>query len=173
MRLGEALGQFVRAFIKPELVRGTVKSVNKNNKTCIVEPTDGGADYTDVKLTAAEGNNVDAVVMYPKVGSTIFLATLEGNSTDTFVAQMTEVEEVVFHDGKNGGIAITPELVTQLSRMTARIDRLESAIKGGIAAVPPAPPDSGNALIGSMKALLATPLLKEDFSKVENEKIKH
>jgi phage baseplate assembly protein V len=78
-------------------------------------------------------------------------------------------ESVTFNGGENGGLTITPELVAQLEKMSARIDGIIDAIKNGV----PIPQDGGAGLQTTIKAALIAIVDKEDFSAVENEKIKH
>jgi len=171
MRLAEVLGQFVGQFSQPELIRGIVKDVNKQKMTCTVEPFNGGADFVDVKLTAGEGRNENSVVVVPVIFSVVYVGIIDGDSRDTFLAKTTDVREIIFMGGENGGLCITPELIKQLNRMSARIDRLESAINGGKPAT--GAPDSGAALSTSMKSVLSAALIAEDFGEIENKKIKH
>lgn len=168
-KLGQALLAFMKPHLKKELKRGTIKSVDKARNLCTVTPFDNGADYIDVKLTASEGDNVESVIMYPKIGSSVYIGLIDGNDSDTFVAQMTEVDEIVFHNGNNGGMTITPELVKQLKIMSNRIDILYKAIEGGVIV----PLDGGASLKSSMLAITQVGGQKENFSKIENEKIKH
>ncbi len=112
---------------------------------------------------------------------------VENNPNDAFVIKATDLDEIkitdvpniviantetiIINDGENGGLTITPKLVEELQKMTARIDGIINALQNAVPAT--GTPDSGAALILSIKTALETIVQKEDFSRIENEKIKH
>ena len=61
-------------------------------------------------------------------------------------------------------------LKQELDKMSARIDGIINALNAG---TPSVAPDSGAALIASIKLSLTSIVQKENFSQIENDKIKH
>lgn len=78
-------------------------------------------------------------------------------------------KHITFNGGSNGGLAITPELKTQLDKMTARIDGIIDAINNATFLAN----DGGSELKSSMVKALAKLTDKEDFSNIENADITH
>lgn len=167
-----------------QVTEGTVTTVDKVERTCTVE-----RDYLptlfDVRLNAILNPGDSQVTIFPKSGSRVLCALVEGQPTDAFVLTATEPEEVsgkvgevslrwnaegvILNGGKLGGLVKAKELETQLSKLTARVDGIISALKGGV----PVAQDGGAALIASINAALAALTDRENFSSLENEKVKH
>lgn len=76
-------------------------------------------------------------------------------------------DSIEFNGGELGGLVKVQELSDNLAKVTARIDGIITAIQNGIAI----PQDGGTGLQKSIVALLPTD--KEDFSGIENDKVKH
>ena len=166
-----------RVFIYParvEVVKGSTCSVRIDE-----------LPVTDVRLRAVINTNTEQVLVTPKVGSYVLVVDLSaGDYRDLAVIACSEVSEVnikignttatinaegvMFNGGANGGMTITPKLVEQLDKMSARIDGIIDAINNGV----PVAQDGGVALQTSIKAYLAGIVDKENFDNVENEKIK-
>jgi hypothetical protein len=157
-----------------------VTAIDEAAKTADVKPVDGTAEIFGVPLQAdTQGGGL---VIFPKMGSNVLVA-FTGKHTAVAVG-FGEVDKaalkigdtsieataggIVVNGGENGGLAITPELVAQLEKMSARIDGIIDAISNGV----PVPQDGGAALQASIKVSLAAIVDKEDFSNVENKKIK-
>lgn len=68
-----------------------------------------------------------------------------------------------------GGLCKTPELVTQLGYLTARVDTIINALKNS----PTAAQDGGATYKAGITTTLDTIVNKEDFSNVESSKVKH
>lgn len=73
-------------------------------------------------------------------------------------------------DGNNnGGLVIAPELTKQLGFLTQRVDTIINALQNA----PTAAQDGGATYKAGISAVLATIANKEDFSGIENDKVKH
>jgi hypothetical protein len=140
--------------------------------TCTVERVLDGKKMSDVRLNATV-EAADGLVIVPKIDSFVLVTNIDGDKW--FVAQFSQIEKISLNvvdtieinGGANGGTCITPELKTQLEKMTARIDGIIDAINNAV----PGVQDAGVALQTTMKAKLATLTDKEDFSGIENERI--
>ncbi len=180
--------QAVRAILAKavpmQVTEGTVTAVDKGERTCTVERDDLPTLF-DVRLNATLNPGDNLVTIFPKSGSRVLCALVEGQPTDAFVLTATEPEEVsgkvgevslrwnaegvILNGGKLGGLVKAKELETQLSKLTARVDGIIGALNGGV----PVAQDGGAALIASIKSALATLTDKENFTSLENEKVKH
>jgi len=163
-----------------------VRSVDQELFTCEVSPLDNEELTITARLTSAIDTTPETYFQaFPSVGSTVLVQAIKDDPDDLVVHTIREVDEVrfkigqtlfkssadghVFDEGKNGGLTITPELMAQLGKMSARIDTLENAIKNGV----PAAGDGGAAFKTSMVSILDDNKEAEDFSKIENDKVKH
>ncbi|MDR0873905.1 MAG: hypothetical protein LBN27_10655 [Prevotellaceae bacterium] len=173
-KLAQAIKQAAQRGEQLYLKRCTVDSVNESERTIDCTPIDDSAQLLSVDLQALQEKN-KGLVMFPKVGSDVVVGYLDKNNA--VVILTTEIDKITLditdtitiNSGKNGGLCITPELKTQLDKLTARVDTIIDAINNAV----PATDQSGAGLQTTMKAILATILKKEDFSNIENEKIKH
>jgi len=180
----QAVRAIVAKAIPMQVTEGTVTEVNKTERTCTVEREDLPALF-DVRLSAILNPGDNLVTIFPRSGSRVLCALVEGQPADAFVLTATEVEEVsgkvgevsllwnaegvILNGGKLGGLVKAKVLEAQLNKLTARVDGIISALNGGT----PVAQDGGAALIASINAALAALTDKENFSSLENEKVKH
>jgi len=132
-----------------------------------------GTIYHDVRKRAVIGTGNDAkkgIVITPVSGSSVIVSRI-GDSDELFVEMFSEVESIIIDGGDNGGLTITPELKTQLDKLTARVDGIINAINSQT--VIPVPQDGGTALLSLLRLEIAKITDKEKFDKIENTKIKH
>jgi len=165
------------------ITEGIVLSVNKVDKTCDVQ-RENLPMLNAVRLNAVlNGNN--PLTLYPVMGSYVLCAQVEDDPTDTYVLAMTDVEEVsgqigginltwsaqgiAINGGMLGGITNTPELASQLQKLSSRVDGIISSITNGI----PGSGDGGAALQASIVSGMNAIAEKEDFSNIEDTSIKH
>jgi hypothetical protein len=85
--------------------------------------------------------------------------------------QAMDPKKIMINGDQFGGLAKWPAQKTELEKMSARIDRLENAIKNSVPST--GSPDSGAALKTSMVVTLNAPLPKENFEDLENEIVNH
>ncbi len=137
-------------------------------------------NWGDKTMTAVDNEGLElfnislglgSVCIKPQQDSLCIVGLLEGQDTIAFLINAEKVELIELNGGKNGGLTITPELVTQLDKMTARIDGIISALNNAVPAT--GAPDSGATLIGNIKTGLASIIDKEDFGDIEDTKITH
>lgn len=143
---------------------GRMKSVNRTDMTCIVVLEGGGGE---IEASLQVGDKSKGLVQIPKENSMV-MVVIRGKSQG-FVVMVEEVEEVIIRGGENGGLIKINELVENLDKMTKRIDGIIEAIKNST----PVAQDGGVSMKASIVASLNTLTEKEDFSKIENEKIRH
>jgi hypothetical protein len=163
----------------------TVDLVDALSGTVDCSPVDGGAQLLGVRLGAAMG--AAGILVLPAVGSEIIVGFLDRNNAvalvysevetlevatgteDAYSAVVMDKESIVFNEGENGGMCITPELKTQLDKMSARIDGIIDAINNAAFVAQ----DGGAMLQTNIKTALAGLTDVESFENIENDKIKH
>lgn len=156
-----------------------VISVSQGEDT--VEISLDGLELADVRLRSIIDSQGNRVVVYPAVGSTVLVGKI-GHSSQYYIQAVGEVDKVLCRIGDmklevtdsgfvyNEGSHTTANadiLKKELNKLSKRVDDLLGALNQ-------ASPDSGS---GSFKAslmpLLARIIHKEDFSHIEDDKIKH
>jgi len=166
----------------PVISEGVVTSVDRDTRTCEVE-REGAPQLYDVRLNAFLESGNDVITVYPKKGSKVLCTTIEGDQADAYILDCTDIEEIsgqigdvkikmttdgiVFNEGKIGGMVKANELKTQLDKLTKRVDDLINALKSTT------PDSAGGTFKASLTPLLSLIINKEDFSKIENDKVKH
>lgn len=155
----------------PVILSATVTAVDRSKQTCDVVLSDD-LEMFGVRLkSAVDENTENGVVVYPAENSDVLIARMNKSPKDFYVIGFGSIEDIIINGGANGGMCIAPTLTTELAKLTARVDIIIDAINAGTPAT--GTPDSGAALIASIKTVLATIGQKEDFSEIENEKVKH
>jgi hypothetical protein len=156
----------------------TVDSVDQDERTCVVTPTNGGAqvigvrleaDYTDGATTASKG-----FFVVPAVGSLVIATFM--SKTEAFLSAWTTIDKIVskqtewiFNDGSNDGLVIVGDLVTKLNNIESDINDLKTAFAGWV----PVPSDGGAALKTALATWYTSPLVPTQQSELENEDVKH
>lgn len=138
--------------------------IDWENKTMTAKGEDD-LEYFDVLL------GVGAVAVKPVKDSDCLIAIVEDDESTAFMLYADQAELIEFNGGENGGFTNTPELKTQLEKLSARVDGIIDAINSpGVVA---APQDGGEALWGLFQLEIAQIVDKENFENIENENIKH
>lgn len=144
----------------------SVVSVSGNGETCSVLAE--GATWEDVRLTAVSDGRTNLHIK-PAVGSYVICADLSrGGMSDLAVVMVSRIDLIEVgtaeHTAVKGDV-----LHSELDKLTHRVDTIIQAIK----AATPTSGDGGAALKAAIVAALEAIPAKEDFSKIENDKIKH
>jgi hypothetical protein len=84
------LKQLVLGDLAAMVVTGVVKSVDKTECTCDVDPDDEGAELVNVRLRSVLDGAQDGFTLWPKVGSSVTVLMLDKNTG--LVVQYTAVE---------------------------------------------------------------------------------
>lgn len=152
-----------------QMLPAKVTKVDLEALTCDCEPI-GKPELFDVRLKAGIDQVTDGIVEVPKVGSMVMVSMIGKSKTDAVVVLASQVSEVVMFGGQNGGLTITPKLVEELNKTNELLNALLDVIKGA----PVLEPGNGAASVlqTQMKTAVADKELG-DYSKIENEKVKH
>lgn len=132
---------------------------------CSVIPFDGVEIIEDVELQSVTSTN--GLLLIPVIDSVVLVSWLSKNKP--FVTMYSELETVSLRGEDFGGLIKIEELKKELDIVTDRLDTLYDAINNAT----PVPQDGGAGLQATMKVTLATQIDKEDYSNIENEKVKH
>jgi len=163
-QFGSLFKQHLKGAFKSTMRWVTVSSVNWESKTMEAADADN-LPYYDILL------GVGMMAIKPTLGTDCLIAIVEGDEAVAFLMYADEADLIEFNGGLNGGMTKTPELVTQLAKLTARVDGIIDAINNGTPAAGAS--DGGAALQNSIKALLAGINEREDFTEIEDYLITH
>jgi hypothetical protein len=185
--LKNAVKRLVEDLINVQTLVCTVVSVDKNADTCEVEPVNGEANLTDVRLKAIieDPENpplaICKIVVYPKVGSTVIVSIIEDNPNVAYVGIISEIDEILiimggafkmhlkpdgnleFNEGLLGGLVKIQELITKLNVLENRMGTHQHLYINAAAVVTPTTPD-----VATNPAITPT-----ELSELEDTKIKH
>ncbi len=188
--LEELIKLLVKKSIPIIIVEGTVTEVYEDSCDVEIEK--------DLTLFKVRLNTVlkqeNGLQIKPKKGCKAICGIVENNPNDAFIIKVTELEavklsnvenieisqitsvkisdadEVIINDGGNGGLTITPKLVEELNKNNKVLQSIMQILTGS----PITEPGNGapSALQTALKGAISGKQLG-DFSKIENEKIKH
>lgn len=183
--LWQLITSHMPVFATGQCYEAVVKSVDTDNLTCEVYTQDEPDVTTTARLTSVIDSMESYFVIIPAEGSTVLVQVLRNDSEDVAVCSVRDVLEVrfkigqmmfkstadghVFNGGELGGMCITPELFSQLGKMSKRIDTIENAIKNSAVAGG----DGGAAFKAAMIGTIEANTEKENFDNIENDKVKH
>lgn len=144
------------------IIMGTI--IRADNNTVDIQPLDDtAAPLLDIDLHLGD---VGAISYRPDVGATVLVAL---DSPSTGFVLLSSQCPIIINGGHNGGMLKTPELATQLQKMSRRIDGIINAIKSGV----PTPQDGGASLKTTITASLDTITDVEDFSNIADDNVTH
>lgn len=180
----DAIERGARKAIPMLITEGVVLDVDRVKATCTVS-REGLPDLFNVRLNSVTSPGDDVVTIFPNKGSKVLCALIDNKATEALVISANDIEEVageikgitlswtkdgiVINGGELGGMCITPELVQQLKKNTARIDKIMEVLRGTITSSSLQPNPGWPAIITPLLAGLQT----EDYSGIENKKVKH
>ena len=145
---------------------GKVISIDKELNTCDVEPINKGADLLDVKLTATEGNK-KGIIIYPKIGTNVLVTFLDNENS--FVSMCTEIDEIIYNEGTNGGLINIETLISELDKNNMILNAIKTVVSSPI-------PEAGNGAPSALGTALNSALGSlqiGSFNSMEDEKFKH
>lgn len=182
--IAAAIEKAAKRTIPVLITEGTVTSVDRAKLTCNVT-RESLPELLSVRLNSISDPGKNVITIFPKKGSTVLCALVGNQQTDCVVISANEIEElageisgmklswtkdgIIINEGNNGGLTITPELRKQLDRNSARIDKVIEILKTSITSVSLQP---NPAWVGIITPQLEA-LPKENYSDIENKKVKH
>ena len=112
--------------------------------------------------------DLDGLVQIPKVDSLVLVAKINNQIENRFVVAFSEVEEVLFFNGENGGLVKVADLKTKLNNLENKVNELITTLKGIV--IPLAP--SGTYPFAPVFAS-TTSLTPTEEADIKNDKVKH
>ena len=116
----EQLRQAVKTLARPDFtaIVAVVQEVDREKLTCDVVPVGGGADIFDVRLRAATNGDRGGLVLMPKVGSVVVVATINNNWNSAYLALVSEVDSVTIKTAKESLKQWLKDVLTEVRRTT-------------------------------------------------------
>jgi hypothetical protein len=163
-----------------------VTSHNKEDNTVVVELADG-MELPDVRLRPVI-KSTKGVVIWPKVGTVVQVRKMNNGSDGIFIVTAIEVPEliegtvgdhsikwdkdgIVINEGKHGGLAIAPEIKSQVERNSRLLEAIQAALNNWVP--PVGAPDSGLTLKTLWEASGGRVLPVANMNNIENKNVTH
>lgn len=143
---------------------GSVVSVDLTQATAKVKIVDG-AEIEDVRLQQVK--NATGWLVVPAIGSNVIVDFTD--NTTAHVATYSEVEEIIYQNGSNGGMVKVSELVGKLNTLENDLNTLKTAFISWV----PVVNDGGLALKAISATWASQTITTTVVADLENEKIKH
>lgn len=165
----EIVNQYIESYLRNEKFYSDlakVISVDDTTKKAVVELLN--SDLQVKARTQASINCTGGFYIKPSVGSFVVVNWI--NKKLSVIVLYSEVDAIIFQNGTNGGLTITPELKTQLDKTNNLLTALINIISG-------APiPEPGNSAPSALQAALSAALTGQnlgDYNNIENDKFTH
>lgn len=139
-----------------------VTKVDKKSFSCDVELMRGGS--RKFARLSAKLDNGSGFICFPKVSSNVIVSFLD--STSVFIVKYSEIDEIVFQDGINGGLVKVSALVAKLNQLETKLMSHQHLYIPSLAPAPAAVPTIPDPATN-------TPFAVTVQSEVENLKFKH
>lgn len=160
------LGERLRSLRQePRLIfQGIVLSTEGSTCTVDIE----GLAIPDIRLRASLQNEDEELLVIPKIGSAVIVASLSGDLNELVVLSVDRAEEIRFHGGHQGGLVLVRELCTKLNALEEEVNNLKDKLRSWT----PTPQDGGASLKASISSWARQSLAKTKSEDLENPYIK-
>jgi len=151
---------------------GKVTAYDESSRTCTVEPRNGDANLTKVRLQAAKGGDT-GVLFVPGDQSDVLVGFLDKD--EAFILETSKIAKVeiitsgeIWLNGNSlGGLIKIEELKTQIDKNTKILEKIQTAFNQWVTV-----PNDGGAALKTLSANFVS-LQTADLSNIENQKVKH
>lgn len=159
--------KLVRKNVPVVITEGIVTSVDKEKNTCDVNRGDL-PELFEVRMNAVL-SATGVLTIYPKPQSKVLCAIIENNPTDAYVLTCTDVDEIIFNEGENGGLVKVDALASELTSIKDDLNALKTAFQGWVVVAS----DGGAALKAAAATWSGQQLAEVDSDALQNVKFKH
>ena len=163
----EAIEKIAAKRLPMSVTEGVVVTVDKDKRTCDIE-RDGLPELFEVRLNAVT-TPTGVFTIYPKAKSMVLCAMIENNPTDAYVLSCTDIEEIVFNDGENGGMLKVDSVASELQSIKDDLNSIKTAFSNWVVVAS----DGGAALKLATASWCSQQLADVDTDALQNLKFKH
>jgi len=142
-----------------------VVSVDRNERSCEVEPVSGDATIPGCRLQASLDLE-SGFILIPAVDSFVIVTWLNKNAG--YVSLCSEVDEIQLRGDQFGGLVIASKLKEQVDKNSQFLDSIKQIFDGWV----PVAQDGGAALKTAWSAI-SSALQTADLSDITNDTVKH
>lgn len=168
------LAEALKALTRKPTVNLVCKVLEVTGKTCRVEPIDGGAEITGVRLSPVTDSSNEGILIIPEVDSYVMVSQIKVNAADFvyYVSSCSRITEVkmITTNATVYSLTKTELLITELNKTNALLNALLAVING--TAIPEPGSGAPSALQVALKAAITGQTLG-NYTDIKNEKIKH
>tara|TARA_R110000796_G_scaffold63139_4_gene145517 strand:- start:1478 stop:1912 length:435 start_codon:yes stop_codon:yes gene_type:complete len=115
MNVGDAIKKAVDTGAEIYSVIGTIKSVDKSKRTCVVEPVDGSPEIFGVRYTATESDSA-GFIANPADGAFVVVTFFDDNNA--FVSLVTQIDTFVMNNETGDMKTILLDLIAMIEKIT-------------------------------------------------------
>ena len=115
MNIGDALKKAVETGAEIYSVIGTIKSVDKSKRTCVVIPVDGSPEIFGVRYTATESDS-GGFIANPANGAFVVVTFFDDNNA--FVSLVTQIDTFVINNDAGDMKTILLDLIAMIGKIT-------------------------------------------------------
>lgn len=171
MSILEALYAIIASYFKANQIEiysqvAKVTKVDKSEYSCEIELLRGGK-RKHARITATLDNG-SGIVVFPKQDSNVIVSFID--QTTVFIAKYSEIDEIIFFEGKNDGLVMIKELKDNLDSLKNYVETMNMALPAAFSAVGAAMGAVGANGANSYQTAMSTQ--KITFKDMENKKIK-
>ena len=178
--------QFV-GLIRAQVISGTAKNVDANNRLFDIKKDTGGADLVNVKMRCVGGAGTKGIWMQPKNGAKCVVLQLNISEYNNILLFCEEFEELIIESSNNVKLKMTDtgELwlngdqygsLIKIADLVSKLNTVESdlnTIKAVFSSWGPVPNDGGAALKTAASTWYGQTLTNTTEVMIENSKVKH
>lgn len=163
----QELVRLIKDNVAVQLRVGTVASVDQSQRTCDVDPLDGGATYTGVKLRAVKDSSAGSIVLFPAQGSVVVIGVAELDDAQSYLLMAERVDKIEINGDDFGGLVKADVLEDKIDQIKAVLDAIQQAFTTWVVV----PGDGGAALKTLASGFISLPV--PDSENLQNEKVTH
>lgn len=168
------LADALRALTRKPTINHVCKVLEVTGKICRVEPIDGGAEITGVRLSPVTDNTNEGLLITPEVNSYVMVSEVKINNSESkyYVSGWSRITDIkmLTTTGDSFSMVKAETLITELNKTRSLLNAVLTVINGA------AIPEPGNGSPSALQAALKTAVTSQElgvFTNIKNDKIKH